>query len=83
LPALLYRDLIGPRRTLVAGLLQATSLPFIVAATAIGQQLGLITAASSAAFIAAGLLSVVVFPVLGLSLLGRPMRGAPREMAPV
>jgi Kef-type K+ transport system membrane component KefB len=83
LPALLYRNLIGPRRTVVAGLLQATSLPFIVAATAIGQQLGLITAASSAAFIAAGLLSVVVFPVLGLSLLGRPMRAAPREMAPV
>jgi Kef-type K+ transport system membrane component KefB len=83
LPALLYRNLIGPRRTVVAGLLQATSLPFIVAATAIGQQLGLITAASSAAFLAAGLLSVVVFPVLGLSLLGRPMRAAPREMAPV
>jgi Kef-type K+ transport system membrane component KefB len=77
-PALLYRNLLGDRKTIVAGLLQATSLPFIVAATAIGQDLGLITAASSAALIAAGLLSVVIFPVLGLSLLRRgetPMSG--------
>ena len=37
LPALLYRRLSARRHDLVAGLLQATSLPFIVAATAIGQ----------------------------------------------
>src|SRR5205807_8989470 len=55
-PAMLYRGLLDRRRTLVAGLLQATSLPFIVAATMIGQDLGLITKASSAALIAAGLL---------------------------
>src|SRR4051794_3929626 len=36
LPALLYRPLVGRRRAAVAGLFQATSLPFIVAATAIG-----------------------------------------------
>ncbi len=54
---------------LAAGLLQATSLPFIVAATAIGVDLGLIDAATSAGFIAAGLLSVLVFPVLALRLL--------------
>src|ERR687898_807517 len=34
LPALLYRHLLDSRRTLVAGILQATSLPFIVAASA-------------------------------------------------
>jgi Kef-type K+ transport system membrane component KefB len=71
LPALLYRGAIGARKTVVAGLLQATSLPFIVAATMIGQDLGVISGASSAAFIAAGLLSVVVFPVTGLALLRR------------
>ena len=71
LPALLYRGLLGDRKMVVAGLLQATSLPFIVAATAIGQELGLITVASSAALIAAGLLSVIIFPLLGLSLLRR------------
>jgi uncharacterized membrane protein len=57
------------RRTAVAGILQATSLPFIVAATAIGLELGLIDAAESAALIGAGLLSVLVFPVIGLALL--------------
>jgi Kef-type K+ transport system membrane component KefB len=68
-PALLYRGEIGARKTAVAALLQATSLPFIVAATAIGRDLGLIDAAGSAAFIAAGLLSVLVFPLTGLTLL--------------
>ena len=72
-PALLYGRLLDRRRTLVAGILQATSLPFIVAATAIGLELGLLDAAESAALIGAGLLSVLIFPVLGLTLL----RGAP------
>jgi Kef-type K+ transport system membrane component KefB len=72
-PALLYRRLLDGRRTLVAGILQATSLPFIVAATAIGLELGLLDAAESAALVGAGLLSVLVFPLLGVTLL----RGAP------
>ena len=50
-------------------LLQATSLPFIVAATAIGLELGLIDAAASAALIGAGLLSVLLFPLGGIVLL--------------
>jgi Kef-type K+ transport system membrane component KefB len=69
LPALLYRREFDPRRTLAAALLQATSLPFIVAATQIGQELGLIDASSSAGFIAAGLVSVLVFPITAVSLL--------------
>lgn len=78
LPALFYRKILGTRKTLVAGLLQATSLPFIVAATAIGQEHGLITVASSAALIAAGLLSVIIFSLLGLSLLRRGGAAASR-----
>jgi Kef-type K+ transport system membrane component KefB len=70
LPALLYRGQFGDRRVLAAGLLQATSLPFIVAATMIGQDLGLIDAATSAGFIAAGLLSVLLFPLAAVTLLG-------------
>ena len=62
LPALLYRGLVGGARAAVAGLLQATSLPFIVTATAIGLELGVIDAATSAALIAAGLLSVAALP---------------------
>jgi Kef-type K+ transport system membrane component KefB len=69
LPALLYRRVLDARRTAVAGILQATSLPFVVAATAIGLELGLIDAAESAALIGAGLVSVLAFPVLGLALL--------------
>jgi Kef-type K+ transport system membrane component KefB len=69
LPALLYRGAIDGRHTAIAGLMQATSLPFIVAATAIGLELGLIDAAGSAALIGAGLLSVLIFPLVGLVLL--------------
>jgi Kef-type K+ transport system membrane component KefB len=71
LPALLYRRLIPDRYVLIAGIMQGTSLPFIVAGTAIGQSLGLINAASSAALIAAGLLSVLILPALSLALLKR------------
>jgi Kef-type K+ transport system membrane component KefB len=70
-PALLYRRTLGARRTAIAGLMQATSLPFIVAATAIGAELDLIDAAESAALIGAGLLSVLLFPLAGLVLLRR------------
>jgi Kef-type K+ transport system membrane component KefB len=70
-PALLYRPLVGTRRTIIAGLFQATSLSFIVAATQIGLGLGLITKATSAALIAAGVLSVLIFPIIALTLLRR------------
>jgi Kef-type K+ transport system membrane component KefB len=70
LPALIYRGLIGTRRTVVAGLLQATSLPFIVAAAMIGEELGVIGQATGAALIGAGLLSVVAFPLAAATLLG-------------
>jgi Kef-type K+ transport system membrane component KefB len=69
LPALLYRQVLDARQTLVAGLMQATSLPFIVAAVAIGEDLDLIDAAEGAALIGAGLLSVLLFPLIGLGLL--------------
>jgi Kef-type K+ transport system membrane component KefB len=71
LPAIVYRRALDARHTAIAGLMQATSLPFIVAATAIGRELDLIDAAGSAALIGAGLLSVVLFPLGGLLLLRR------------
>ncbi len=79
-PALLYRGLLDGRRTTTAALMQATSLPFIVAATAIGQELDLLTAAEGAALIGAGLLSVLLFPIAGLTLL-RGATDAPAPMA--
>jgi Kef-type K+ transport system membrane component KefB len=68
-PALLYRGVLGGRRTVVAALLQSTSLPFIVAATGIGLDIGVIDEANAAAFIAAGLLSVLIFPITALTIL--------------
>ena len=44
-PAIVYRGALDARHTAIAGLMQATSLPFIVAATAIGRELDLIDAA--------------------------------------
>jgi Kef-type K+ transport system membrane component KefB len=68
-PALLYRGLVPGRQVVIAGMMQATSLPFIVAGTAIGRELGVVSAASAAALVAAGLVSVLVFPALSLALL--------------
>ncbi|MBV8304630.1 MAG: cation:proton antiporter [Acidimicrobiia bacterium] len=68
-PAALYRPSVGTKGAVAAGLLQATSLPFIVTATQIGLLLHLIQPVTSAALVAAGLLSVVVFPPIALALL--------------
>jgi Kef-type K+ transport system membrane component KefB len=70
LPAVLYRSALASIRDVAAaGLLQATSLPFIVAATTIGLQLHAISSANAAALVAAGLFSVILFPVIALQLL--------------
>jgi Kef-type K+ transport system membrane component KefB len=69
LPAALYRPMVGSKGSLAAALLQATSLPFIVAATGIGMGLGILSPAIGAAMVVAGLLSVVLFPLGALTLL--------------
>lgn len=75
-PALLYRPLVGSRRAVVAGLLQATSLPFIVATTTIGLELHELTAPNASALVAAGLLSVIVFPMTAVWLMNLERREA-------
>ena len=81
LPAVLYRSALGGTRDVVAvGLLQATSLPFIVAATTIGLQLHAIRPANAAALVAAGLFSVIIFPIISLQLLRSSAKGP--AMAP-
>ena len=82
LPALIYVRVLGLSRSLIAGILQATSLTFIVAATQNGLRLGVISRASAAALVAAGLLSVVISPALGLALLRRerPETAGPRAL---
>jgi Kef-type K+ transport system membrane component KefB len=82
LPALVYVRLIGRYQSAIAGVLQSTSLPFIVAATQIGLGLGVVSSASAAALVAAGLLSVAISPTLALALLRRrqPADAARREL---
>jgi Kef-type K+ transport system membrane component KefB len=70
-PALLNLRTQGRRASIAAGLLQATSLPFIVTATQIGVELGQIAPVTAAALVFAGLLSVLIFPVIALGLLNQ------------
>jgi len=69
LPALLYRHRTGTRRAAAAGLLQATTLTFVIVATQIGLATGKMTPTVAAALVAAGLLSAAVFPGGALRLL--------------
>jgi len=71
LPACIGVRANGTRPTLALGLLQATSLPFIVTATQIGVALGKLSSVTAAALICAGLLSVLIFPLIALGLLRR------------
>ncbi|MBG0850490.1 cation:proton antiporter [Streptomyces spinoverrucosus] len=72
LPAVVYRRAgLSRSEVMASGLLQATSLPVIVAATTIGLELDAIRPANAAALVAAGLLSVIVFPLIALPLLNR------------
>jgi Kef-type K+ transport system membrane component KefB len=75
-PALLYRRLASNRETAAAALLQATSVGFLVVSSQIGQEMGLISVANAAAVVAAGLLSVIVFPLAAVTI---TRRAAPRS----
>jgi Kef-type K+ transport system membrane component KefB len=69
LPVLVHRSDLGSDRALVgAGLLQATSLPLLVTAAAIGVESGALTTGVAAALVGAGLVSALVFPTLGCAL---------------
>jgi Kef-type K+ transport system membrane component KefB len=69
LPALAYRGFVPRREVISAGLLQATSLSFVVAASQIGVELGKLDSADAAALVTGGVLSVLLFPVLALRIL--------------
>jgi Kef-type K+ transport system membrane component KefB len=68
-PAVLYVRAIGTRGAISTGILQATSLPVIVTAASIGVALRVVTPRTAAALVAAGLLSVLIFPVLALGVI--------------
>ena len=81
LPALLYRSIATNRETTASALLQATSVGFLVVASGIGQEMGLISPANAAAVVAAGLLSVILFPLGALSI-ARRTDSAPHRNEP-
>lgn len=69
LPALLYARFVGRRRAGVAGLMQATTLTFVIVATQIGLASGQITSTTSASLLTAGLVSAALIPAAALKLL--------------
>jgi Kef-type K+ transport system membrane component KefB len=68
-PALIYGRFVPRRQALSAGLLQATSLSFVVAATQIGVEIGKLEPAAAAGLVTGGVISVLIFPALALRLL--------------
>src|SRR2546429_198826 len=71
LPALLYARFVGRRRAVAAGLLQATTLTFVIVAVQIGLADGKITPTAAASLLTAGLLSAILFPAVAQRLLPR------------
>jgi Kef-type K+ transport system membrane component KefB len=82
-PALLYGRLVTGRQAMAAALLQATSIGFLVVASQIGRDMSLISAANAAAIVAAGLLSVLLFPLGALAILRRAESASRRNEAGV
>jgi Kef-type K+ transport system membrane component KefB len=79
-PAVLYRRSLGTAGAVAAGLLQATSLPFLVTAAQIATVTGRLSSTTAAALVCAGLLSVLIFPAAALGILSRP--AAPSAAVP-
>lgn len=69
--AYLYTRAVGRRRTVAGGLLQATTLTFVIVAAEAGSESGKLTSATADALVAAGLLSAALFPASAARLLAR------------
>jgi Kef-type K+ transport system membrane component KefB len=68
LPSLLvYRRAFGVRQRVEITFITATSLPLLIALAEIGQQDGVMLPATSAALIGAGVLSVLVYPLVAVA----------------
>lgn len=71
LPALLvYRGLLSNRERGSLVFLQATALPLLVVITEIGLSTDQMTAQNATALVGAGMLSVLIFPLVGFAVLG-------------
>lgn len=73
-PALwFYRHDLGVRQRVALMFIQSTALPLIVAITAIGLDTGKMRESTAVALVMAGLISVIIFPIIGFAI----NRGAP------
>jgi Kef-type K+ transport system membrane component KefB len=77
--SLLWLRELGSRRTLGLALFGATGLPLIVAIVGIGTDRGAIADDVGASLIGAGMISVLVFPLLATAVAGRAPAGEPVE----
>ena len=82
LPVLLLRRDLRADELVPSALLQATSLSFIVVAAQIGVTVHALKPINAASLVAAGMLSVLVFPALALRLLDNATRGESADLDP-
>ena len=71
MPSLLWLRDLGPRRTLSLALFSATGLPLIVAIVGIGIERGAIGRDVGTSLIGAGMISVLVLPLLATAIASR------------
>ncbi len=64
IPALLWRKLFGTRKAMAGGFLMSSRLSLIIAASAIGLEMGVITPGINACFIIMAIISCFISPVL-------------------
>ena len=69
-----------PRDRIAVALLGATGLPIIVAVTGIGVDEGILPSAAAAVLVGAGMLSVLLFPLIAMSLRGERRVTASAEL---
>jgi Kef-type K+ transport system membrane component KefB len=71
IPVVLYRRFLGSTERAALALFSATQLPLVVVITSIGTESGRMRTLTSAALVGAAMISVLIFPVGGLTLLRR------------
>jgi Kef-type K+ transport system membrane component KefB len=70
-PGLLYRHRLGVRDRISLGLYSSTALPLIIALTELGVETGRMSTRNAAALVGAGMISVLLFPVIAMALHGK------------
>jgi Kef-type K+ transport system membrane component KefB len=82
LPVVVFRRDVPRAQLVAAGLMQASSLPFLLTVAQIGIEMGVLERTMAATLVAAGIVSVLVFPPLALRLLASRREGE-RVAAPI